>query len=107
MMDRQPLSKFSVPGRKVWFWRFSAGLLLATLAAWGIFSWLILPASAAPMLQATAVNAVISEFRTQRPGPTNPASDEFIGLFNPTNASVDISGWKIMGASSTGSPGTT
>jgi predicted extracellular nuclease len=37
---------------------------------------------------------VISEFRTRGP---NGASDEFIEIFNPTNLTVDISGWKMRG----------
>ncbi len=44
-------------------------------------------------------HVVISEFRTNGP---NGGSDEFIELYNPTNAAVNISGWKINGSSSTG-----
>jgi len=42
---------------------------------------------------------LISEFRTRGP---NGASDEFIELYNGTDASVDISGWKLKGSSSSG-----
>lgn len=46
---------------------------------------------------------VISEFRTRGPGG---ASDEFVELYNPTNAAVDISGWLIKGSNSSGSVST-
>jgi hypothetical protein len=42
---------------------------------------------------------VISEFRTRGP---NGASDEFIELYNPTNRSINIGGWKIRASSSSG-----
>ena len=46
---------------------------------------------------------VISEFRTRGP---NGASDELIELYNPTSATVDISGWLIKGSNSSGSVST-
>ena len=44
-------------------------------------------------LQAPLTNIVISEFRTT--GPGGAGGDEFVELFNPTNTSIDISGWTI------------
>jgi hypothetical protein len=42
---------------------------------------------------------VISEFRTRGP---NGTSDEFVELFNPSSAAVNIGGWKIGNSSSCG-----
>lgn len=50
-----------------------------------------------------AQHIVISEFRTR--GPSG-GSDEFIELYNPTNAPIDIGGWKINGSNSGGTIGT-
>lgn len=46
-----------------------------------------------------ATNVVISEFRT-----TGPAggTDEFVEIYNPTNLSIDISGWKLKKSSGCG-----
>src|SRR4051812_2270318 len=41
---------------------------------------------------------VISEFRVRGP---NGGNDEFIELFNNSNAPIDISGWKIKGSNNT------
>jgi hypothetical protein len=46
------------------------------------------------------VHLVISEFRTRGP---NGAGDEFVELYNPTGAAVDIGGWTIKKSSSCGS----
>lgn len=43
---------------------------------------------------------LISEFRTRGP---NGAGDEFIEIFNPTNESIDISGWSLRKSSGCGS----
>lgn len=48
---------------------------------------------------AAALHIVISEFRTTGP---NGANDEFIELFNPTNQSVDLTGWKIRRSNGSG-----
>src|ERR1043165_8342783 len=85
------------------FWRGLFFILLITALCGG----LVLPigsspARAAPQMQ-TAVDVVISEFRTRGP---NGAFDEFIELYNPTSAAVDISGWKINASGNTGSTGT-
>ncbi len=42
---------------------------------------------------------VISEFRTRGP---NGGSDEFVELYNNSDAPVDVGGWKIRGSSSSG-----
>jgi len=42
------------------------------------------------------VQIVISEFRTRGP---NGANDEFVELYNNSDATIDISGWKIRGSS--------
>ena len=42
---------------------------------------------------------VISEFRTRGP---NSSSDEFIELYNSSDAAIDIAGWKIRVSSSSG-----
>jgi uncharacterized protein (TIGR03437 family) len=56
--------------------------------------------SPAPTPTPSAIPAiVISEFRTRGP---NGASDEFIELYNPTNRSINIGGWKIRASSSSG-----
>jgi predicted extracellular nuclease len=47
----------------------------------------------------SGASVVISEFRTRGPIGGN---DEFVELFNPTAAPVDISGWTIQGSNSTG-----
>jgi len=43
----------------------------------------------------SGTSVVINEFRVRGP---NGGNDEFIELFNPTAAPVDISGWKIRGS---------
>jgi hypothetical protein len=50
-----------------------------------------------------APHVVISEFRTRGP---NGGSDEFIELYNPTDNSTDISGWKINGSNNAGTAST-
>lgn len=52
---------------------------------------------------ATASSIVISEFRTRGPSGGN---DEFIELYNPTNAAVNIGGWKINGSNSSATTST-
>ncbi|HEY6042817.1 MAG TPA: lamin tail domain-containing protein, partial [Anaerolineae bacterium] len=51
----------------------------------------------------TLNHIVISEFRTRGP---NGASDEFIELYNPTGAAVDLGGWLIKGSNNAGSVST-
>lgn len=46
-----------------------------------------------------ASHVVISEFRTRGP---NGGNDEFVEIYNPTNSSVNISGWQLWGSNGTG-----
>jgi uncharacterized protein (TIGR03437 family) len=48
----------------------------------------------------TVPSVVISEFRTRGP---NGANDEFVEIYNNSNAPVDVSGWKLKASSSNGS----
>ena len=57
-------------------------------------------AFAVPGARAAANHVVISQFATR--GPT-AATDEFVELYNPTSAAVDLSGWKMQYKSATGS----
>jgi predicted extracellular nuclease len=50
----------------------------------------------------SGVSVVINEFRVRGP---NGGNDEFVELFNPTAAPVDISGWKIRGSNVSGTVG--
>ncbi len=81
---------------RAFFFTLSALLLLAGFIAPRIDS-----AQAAPNQASAASNIVISQFRTRGPSGAN---DEFIELYNPTNATVDITGWKIYRSNDTGSP---
>lgn len=94
------------PGFQTWLRRFLSGLALVALAS-SLLS--------APGLLANAksenspanivgINIVISEFRTRG---SDGGNDEFVEVFNPTQNPIDISGWKIVRSSSTGtSPST-
>ncbi|MBI4672491.1 MAG: lamin tail domain-containing protein [Chloroflexi bacterium] len=57
------------------------------------------PTDTATATPIAPTHIVISEMRSR--GPLG-ASDEFVELFNPTNATVDIGGWKIRRSSSCG-----
>lgn len=59
----------------------------------------VLCATTAALAQ-TANHVVISEFATR--GAAGNASGEFVELYNPTNASVNISGWKLEYRSASG-----
>ena len=62
------------------------------------------PPTATPTATPTTLNhIVISEFRTRG---TNGANDEFIELYNPTGAAVNIGGWLIKGSNNAGSVST-
>ncbi len=100
MNDIHPLTTFLPQGRKARVRRLIVGLVLGFLSAWGIFSFLTLPAAAAPVGQATLPAILISEFRTRL---GSVASDEFIELYNAGNAPVDISGYILKGSNNTGS----
>lgn len=47
-------------------------------------------------------HVVISEFSSKGPGATPNHADEFIELYNPTNAAVTLTGWKIQYKADTG-----
>lgn len=72
--------------------------ILALFCA-GIFAPRLQDVAARPVIQA-ATNIVISEFRFRG---SNGGNDEFIELYNPTNSSIDISGWEIHGSNNVGS----
>ena len=57
------------------------------------------PTLTATLTLVAPTHLVISEFRTRGP---NGTSDEFIELFNPSGAAVNIGGWKIGNSSSCG-----
>lgn len=97
-INKQPLATFFRPGHnKAWLRRLIAVLVIVALVVSGFFSIFAPRAAAAPLKRSLAVlatNVVISEFRTRGPSGDN---DEFIEIFNPTDNSIDISGWKIWG----------
>lgn len=57
------------------------------------------PALAPTPAHAAADHVVISEFATR--GPAS-ATDEFVELYNPTDAAISIAGWKLQYKSATG-----
>jgi len=94
-----------VPSRRDQARRFIAALMLGMLLAAAVLSALLQPVRAASLKQATATptpstHVVISEFRFSG---SAGASDEFVEIFNPTSASIDISGWRIRGTNNAGS----
>lgn len=56
------------------------------------------PTNMATNTPSAPTNIVISEFRSRGTAGTG-ASDEFVELFNPSNVTVEISGWKIRRSS--------
>src|SRR5437660_604857 len=54
-------------------------------------------------VQAVSTSVVISEFRVRGP---NGGNDEFVELYNVSNSSIDISGWKINGSNNAGTTST-
>ncbi len=58
----------------------------------------VILASAVTAQQATSDHMVLSEVAPQG----TAAADEFVELYNPTNAAIDISGWKLQYKSATG-----
>jgi hypothetical protein len=65
----------------------------------GVYGTVTITSTTPPPPPGIANHVVISEF-----APTGPsgANDEFIELYNPTNADVDISNWKLQYKSATG-----
>lgn len=53
--------------------------------------------------QALSTTVVISQFRTRGPSGAN---DEFVELYNLSDAEVDLSGWKLSASNSSGVSGT-
>jgi Lamin Tail Domain len=85
------------------FWRgLFFILLIATLCGGLMLPAMSAPTRAAPQMQ-IATDLVISEFRFR--GSTG-AGDEFIEIYNPTTAQVNLNGWKINGSNNAGSSGT-
>jgi endonuclease G len=54
-------------------------------------------------VRATSSTILISEFRTRG---TAGGNDEFVELYNATNAAIDIGGWKINASNASGTTGT-
>ena len=132
MSDRQSFPTHllhSLPARRVWVGLALVGLALGLLLiAWSAstftahaapvlavtdtptvtvtLSLTITPTGPTPTLTITPTptptapgHIVISEFRFEGP---NGAKDEFVELFNPSSAPVDITGWKLWGSNSSG-----
>src|SRR6185436_16559500 len=70
---------------------FVAALFAAVIVAYPIFF--------ARSVKATSSTILISEFRTRGPAGAN---DEFVELYNATNAAIDIGGWKINRSNGSG-----
>lgn len=79
--------------------RFTITLLLLIALCAGIFAPGVEQVEAKPN-EVAATTVVISEFRFKGDGSLN---DEFIELYNPTNTTIDISGWLIRGSSNAAS----
>jgi hypothetical protein len=75
--------------------------LILLPALCGSFAFPVESVKAAPPMQ-LATDLVISEFRFFGSGGE---SDEFIEIFNPTSAPVNLNGWKLNGANSSGNFG--
>src|ERR1051326_8091377 len=73
----------------------TAVLFAALISAYSIY----FPRS----VKATSSTILISEFRTRGPAGGN---DEFVEVYNATNAPIDIGGWKINASNSSGTIGT-
>ncbi|MDH7516376.1 MAG: lamin tail domain-containing protein, partial [Bacteroidota bacterium] len=63
---------------------------------------LVLASLHGSLLAQQASHVVISEFATRGPGSCNAAC-EFVELYNPTGADVDIGGWKLQYRAAAGS----
>jgi phosphatidylserine/phosphatidylglycerophosphate/cardiolipin synthase-like enzyme len=69
-------------------------------AVHAMYALCVLSIIAIPLQAQTATNVVISEFATR--GQQN-TQGEFVELYNPTNADIDMSGWKLQYRSAAGS----
>ncbi len=86
------------------FWRsLLFFVILAALCGSFVFPVAYVPVNAAPNFVYPGTSVVISEFRFHGSAGGN---DEFIELYNPTGASIDISGWLIRGSNNAGTTGT-
>lgn len=82
------------------FWRgLFFFLLIIALCGGMALPGVSLPARAAPQMQTPAIDIVISEVRFRG---SAGAGDEFIELFNPTQATVNLNGWSINRSNDTG-----
>ena len=70
-------------------------LLILTIATLFGVSLFVQQMYFARRVQAVSSTVVISEFRVRGP---NGAADEFVELYNLTNAPINIGGWKINGS---------
>ncbi|PJB67441.1 MAG: hypothetical protein CO094_03985 [Anaerolineae bacterium CG_4_9_14_3_um_filter_57_17] len=98
------LSEFSRrPDRRVWLRRLISGIALTLALTVELLAPLALSAGARPN-QLLGASMVISEIRFHGSAQGN---DEFIEVFNPTQSAIDITGWKLVRSTSTGtSPST-
>jgi hypothetical protein len=83
---------------------YIAALLAAWLLLLGGVSALLLEARmpASRVKHPNQDNIVISEFRSQGPNAGHEVFDEFVEIFNPASATIDISGWYVRSIASTG-----
>jgi hypothetical protein len=85
-----------------WLRRLFSSVALGLLALSMLFAPGLLQVQAGPEekpAEALASNIVISEFRVVGSAGGN---DEFVEIFNPTQASIDITGWTLVRSSSSG-----
>jgi predicted extracellular nuclease len=80
-----------------------AGLIRAVAAVLALAALVANLPQTVPHARAVSTSVVISEFRPRGPVGGN---DEFVELFNLSNAPVDISGWKINGSNNAGTTST-
>ena len=82
----------------IWFIVIPCVLVLPCVAA--LSSWTQARGASGPEAPMISTSVVISEFRTNGPAGS---MDEFIELYNLTNAPVNIGGWKLNSSTNAGS----